>query len=140
MVTAVEMLPDWKRFNLHFVTSSGLKSVRKFKCEEGIMKEFVLAQIQKAFARLKRSIVMILKVIFIIFVNLAFWLLPLIVMGWLVVSRIMSFASDFTSAVNLPGGQYSSPVRKSGGTQAFDVAGMLRSAGYLVQESRFWKK
>jgi len=104
------------------------------------MKEFVLTQIQKAFARLKRSIVMILKALFIIFVNLAFWLLPLIFMGWLVVSRIMSFASDFTSAVNLPGGQYSAPVRSGGGFKTFDAAGMLRSAGYLVQESRLWKK
>lgn len=34
LVTAFEMLPDWKRFNLHFVTLSGLKGVRKFKCEE----------------------------------------------------------------------------------------------------------
>ena len=34
MMTAVEMLPDWKQFNLHFVTPSGLKGIRKFKCEE----------------------------------------------------------------------------------------------------------
>ena len=104
------------------------------------MKEFVLTQIQKAFARLKRSIVMILKALFIIFVNLAFWLLPMIFIGWLVVSRIMSFANDFTSALSLPGGQYSAPVHSGGGSKTFDAAGMLRSAGYLVQESRFWKK
>ena len=104
------------------------------------MKEFVLAQIQKAFARLKRSIVAILKALFIVFVNLAFWLLPLIFMGWLVLSRIMSFAEGLTSAVGLPSGQYVASVRKSGGTQAFDVAGMLRSAGYLLQGSRLWKK
>ena len=104
------------------------------------MKEFVLDQIRKAFARLKRSIVTILKALFIIFVNLAFWLLPLIVMGWLVVSRIMSFADDFTSAVSLPGAQYSAPVHSGGVSKTFDAAGILRSAGYLVQESRFWKK
>ena len=104
------------------------------------MKTFVLEQIQKAFARLKRSIVTILKVLFIIFVNLAFWLLPLIFMGWLVVSRVMSFADDLTSAINPPSGQYSAPVRSGGGSKTFDAAGMLRSAGYLVQESRLWKK
>ena len=104
------------------------------------MKEFVLTQIQKAFARLKRSIVMILKALFIIFVNLAFWLLPLVFMGWIVMSRTLSFVSDFTSTVNPPSGQYSAPVRSGGGSQTFDAAGMLRSAGYLVRESMFWKK
>ena len=125
--------------NLELGRRSDLSEARGLLTEE-TMKEFVLAQIQKAFARLKRSIVAILNALFIIFVNLAFWLLPLIFMGWLVLSRIMSFAEGLTSAVNLPGGQYVAPVRKSGGTQAFDAAGMLRSAGYLVQESRLWKK
>ena len=107
---------------------------------EGTMKEFVLNQIQKAFVRLKRSLLMILKALFIIFVNLAFWLLPLVFMGWIVMSRTISFVSDFTSTVNPPSGQYSAPVRSGGGSQTFDAAGMLRSAGYLVRESMFWKK
>jgi len=33
-VIAVEILPDWKRFNIHFGMPSGLKGVRKFKCIE----------------------------------------------------------------------------------------------------------
>lgn len=104
------------------------------------MKDFVLEQTRKAFSRLKKSIVMILKVLFIIFVNLAFWLLPLILMGWFALSRVLSVASDFGSAVNLSGVQYSASSHSSSGSRALDVVGMLRSAGYLVQESRFWKK
>jgi hypothetical protein len=33
-IIAVELLPDWKRFNIQFGTRSGLKGIRKFKCEE----------------------------------------------------------------------------------------------------------
>jgi hypothetical protein len=104
------------------------------------MKDFMLNQIKKAFVRLKRSLLMILKALFIIFVNLAFWLLPLVFMGWIVMSRTLSFVSDFTSSVNPPSGQCSAPVRSGGGLQKFDAAEMLRSAGYLVRESMFWKK
>ena len=113
------------------------KTTRKRK---ETMKDFMLDQIKKAFVRLKRSLLLILKALFIICVNLAFWLLPLVFMGWLVMSRILSFVSDFTSTVNLPSGQYSAPSRSGGGSQTFDAAGMLRSAGYLVRESMFWKK
>ena len=113
------------------------KTTRKRK---ETMKDFMLDQIKKAFVRLKRSLLLILKALFIIFVNLAFWLLPLVFMGWLVMSRILSFVSDFTSSVNPPSGQYSAPVRSGGGLQKFDAAEMLRSAGYLVRESMFWKK
>jgi len=33
-VTGVEVLPDWKRFNLCFVTNNGLKGKRHFRCVE----------------------------------------------------------------------------------------------------------
>ena len=124
-------------FSFKRVFEPDSKTTRKRK---ETMKDFMLDQIKKAFVRLKRSLLLILKALFIICVNLAFWLLPLVFMGWLVMSRILSFVSDFTSTVNLPSGQYSAPSRSGGGSQTFDAAGMLRSAGYLVRESMFWKK
>ncbi|MDP2646532.1 MAG: hypothetical protein Q8P24_16455 [Desulfobacterales bacterium] len=53
------------------------------------MKTFIITEIKKAVARLKGTFVFVVKATFIAIVNVAFWLLPLFLMGYFTLKPII---------------------------------------------------
>ena len=104
------------------------------------MKEFILNQTRSALGRLRRSVVMILKIVFIVFVNAVLWLLPLFFMGWLSLDWILSAAGDHSSVRSTPGSQYQAPFRERSSTPGLDWRNLLQSAEYFMREIQFWKR
>ena len=104
------------------------------------MKEFILNQTRKALERLRRSIVMILKTMFIVFVNAVLWLLPMVFMGWVSMAWILSATGDHGPDRAMQGDAYQAPAQERRRVSVFDLRSMLQSTNNLVREIRFWKK
>ena len=105
-----------------------------------IMKEFILKQTRNALARLRRSIVMILKTVFIVFVNAVLWLLPMIFMGLVSTAWILSVTGAHGPERTIQGNAYQAPAQERKRASIFDLRSVLQSANNLAREIPFWKR
>ncbi len=104
------------------------------------MREFILNQTRKALQRLRRSIVMILKTTFIVFVNAVLWLLPMVFMGWVSMAWILSATGDHGPERTMQGNAYQTSAQERRRVPVLDLRSMLQSADNLIRQIRFWKK
>ncbi len=107
------------------------------------MKGFIINEAGKAIQRLKGTIVFALKAIFIVLVNIIFWLFPLFLMGYLVLQPVASGVRKFVygsqtysqTGGSPPAGNY--PAREK---QRTSLINNLRSAESFLRELRFLKQ
>ncbi|PIQ87517.1 MAG: hypothetical protein COV74_00150 [Candidatus Omnitrophica bacterium CG11_big_fil_rev_8_21_14_0_20_45_26] len=110
------------------------------------MKAFVIGEIRNALRRLRRTFQFGVKVIFIAIVNVIFWFMPLVVMGYFLAKPLVRDLS--ARSVNRAGQTASplAPVYESSESYANakgPVTGareMLNSAGAFLREIRFLKQ
>ncbi len=107
------------------------------------MKGFIVNEVGKAIRRLKGTIMFALKAIFIVLVNIIFWLFPLFLMGYLVLQPAASgmrkfvYGSQTYSHTGGPLLQGSYPAREK---PRVSLRESLQSAESFLRELRFLKR
>jgi hypothetical protein len=108
------------------------------------MRTFIVAEIRKALGRLKGTFVLIAKAAFIALVNVAFWFLPLFLMGYFALKPILSgwtepqpagpasVTQSQPSAV--PGGATTSSGKR------LDLEACLRSVRSIIRDWQIWSR
>ena len=102
------------------------------------MKTFIVTEIGKAFGRLKATLVFMVKALLIALVNIAFWLLPLFLMGYFTLKPIIADwnATSPASPAAAPGTPlpHREPVYAE--NKRMDFESFLRSVRSFVRELR----
>lgn len=106
------------------------------------MKAFIVSQIRNALGRLKGTIVFIIKAMFISLVNVAFWLLPMFLLGYFAVKPLIT---DWRRATVAPitSQPHHLPTETSANyveAKRFDLESLLRSVRRLLRELRGFKR
>lgn len=104
------------------------------------MRTFIVTEIKKSFGRLMGTFVFIAKATFIALVNVAFWLLPLFLMGYFAVKPILSGWSEpqqagtasISQAPAVPGGSTGSTGKR------LDLEAFLRSVRSVIRDLQIW--
>ncbi len=107
------------------------------------IKEFAFGEIKKALERLQATVVIILKAVFIAFVNLFFWLLPLMVTGYLLGRPLFMQSEEATrrKPPAISAGVYPSQANDSIPKSApLALREFLFSAKDFLREIRFLRK
>lgn len=108
------------------------------------IKTFVFGEIGKALGRFKVTLLLMLKIGFISLVNVVFWLLPLMFMGYVLgrpVINGMKRSAPVYSPASFPSDQLRhTEDRHLEGEPALDIRGMLSQAASFVREIRFLKR